>query len=271
MIKMIKEKIWKILASYRVKPLVKKIEYLNYLHHLAIKKEKVKILHKYFSTNMVLSGPFQGLEYPSFKSNGSPLLPKLIGSYEAELHQEIFRALDAGYTEIIDIGCAEGYYAIGFAMRNPQANVFAFDTSAEAQALCKAMAFTNGVESKVKVEGFCSKEDLTKIPVRKKALIISDCEGYELDIFTKDMIFVLRDHDFLIETHDCYNPNNSNELKNRFEKTHTIKSVFSISDKEKMESYKFHEISAVSKKYLYNLYSEERLGVTEWIICQSKN
>lgn len=267
---MIKNEIWNLLAWRKIKPLVGKVGYLSYLHRLAIKKEKAKILEDFFPEKKVLSGPFEGLIYPSYRSNGSPILPKLIGSYESELHEEIFLALQSDYTEIIDIGCAEGYYAIGFAKKNPRSIIYAFDTNPEAQLLCKAMAVTNEVESNVNVEGFCSKEILCQIPIRKKALIISDCEGYELDLFTSDMILSLKDFDFLIETHDCYDPSISFKLKNRFKNTHNIKSIFSYSDDEKMKAYEFHKKIAIPNKFLYNLYSEERIGVTEWIICQSK-
>ena len=59
----------------------------------------------------VIHGPFEGLQYPDARSSGSSLLPKLIGSYEHELHEIINDALGQSYTDLVDIGCAEGYYA----------------------------------------------------------------------------------------------------------------------------------------------------------------
>lgn len=266
----IKKSIWRFLAWHRIEPFIKKVKYLGYLHNLAIKKERLFLLNAFFSSNSVLSGPFKGLLYPSLKSNGSPLLPKLIGAYEAELHEEVFAAIKADYTEIIDIGCAEGYYAVGFAIKNPNLKIFAFDTSDTAQSLCKAMAVANGVDSIVEVLGACYKQRLLSLPIRKRALVISDCEGYELKIFSEELIFELRKSDFLIETHDCFDPSNSNTLKARFGKTHTVNSIFSVSDKKKIRSYKFHETLGIPDKYLYSLYAEERIGTTEWIICKSK-
>jgi hypothetical protein len=43
---------------------------------------------------------------------GSALAPKLIGSYEAELHPIFDRIFRKPYKRVIDIGCAEGYYAV---------------------------------------------------------------------------------------------------------------------------------------------------------------
>ncbi|RAI85587.1 methyltransferase family protein [Algoriphagus yeomjeoni] len=248
-----------------------KFGYLSYLHSLAIKKEKARILRTYISTNQVMSGPFSGLKYPSYVTNGSALLPKLVGSYEAELHQEISELLRNNYSEIIDVGCAEGYYAIGLALIIPDVKVYAFDINPQAQILCEKMAIENNVDSRVYLHGSCKETDLKKIPVRKKALIVSDCEGFELKLFTQAIIADLSECDFLIETHDCYDSRISKTLKDRFQFTHDLTSIYSISDLAKTESYLFHKKAGIPRKYLFNLYSEERIGVSEWIICRSKN
>src|SRR5512140_2013789 len=62
----------------------------------------------------VLSGPFKGMRYGDFSYN-SALIPKLLGTYEADLHNWVGEALATGYDAVINVGCAEGYYAVGFA------------------------------------------------------------------------------------------------------------------------------------------------------------
>src|ERR1035441_10269867 len=57
----------------------------------------------------VLNGPFEGMRYLQ-ASVGSVLSPKLVGSYEAELHPFIERVTSGRYDIVVDIGCAEGYY-----------------------------------------------------------------------------------------------------------------------------------------------------------------
>ena len=88
---------------------------------------------------IVASGPFAGMKYLS-ESVCSALIPKLVGSYEAELHSIITQALGEGYTTVIDVGCAEGYYANGFALRLPTTPVYAFDIDVQARKLCAAMS-----------------------------------------------------------------------------------------------------------------------------------
>jgi protein-L-isoaspartate O-methyltransferase len=51
------------------------------------------------------------------------LAPRLIGTYEDELHPHLAEALAADPEVILDIGCAEGYYAAGLARLAPGAVV----------------------------------------------------------------------------------------------------------------------------------------------------
>src|SRR5690606_29129834 len=60
----------------------------------------------------ITAGPFEGMKYLE-QVAGSALLPKLIGSYESELHAALLDMTRRGHRLIIDVGCAEGYYAVG--------------------------------------------------------------------------------------------------------------------------------------------------------------
>lgn len=85
-----------------------------------------RLKHTYIAThgNIVASGPFAGMRlHPEYSE-----LPKFLGTYEANLHPAIRRLTARRYDVILNIGCAEGYYAIGFARAVPGAQVQAFDT-----------------------------------------------------------------------------------------------------------------------------------------------
>src|SRR6266446_5569422 len=64
----------------------------------------------------VPKGPFAGMRYID-NAFGSAYVPKLLGIYERELNDCIERACALSFPLIIDIGAAEGYYAIGMALR----------------------------------------------------------------------------------------------------------------------------------------------------------
>ena len=62
----------------------------------------------------VRQGSLAGLDFIEQSTEGCHVA-KLLGCYEQPLQPYTQRSLSAQYTKIINIGCAEGYYAVGFA------------------------------------------------------------------------------------------------------------------------------------------------------------
>src|SRR6478672_5253661 len=91
---------------------------------------------------VVLTGPFKGMRYIDETVWGS-ITPKWVGTYELELADIIETIVRHGYTRVLNIGCAEGYYAIGLALRDPSVNVFAFDTDPLSRMQARRLARLN--------------------------------------------------------------------------------------------------------------------------------
>ena len=174
---------------------------------------------------VVLAGPFAGMQYVA-EAAGSSLLPKLLGSYEAELHQTVTAIINSGYGRIIDVGCAEGYYAVGLALKVPEARVFAFDIDPRARRLCEQMAGENGVSERVLVRDECNCERLDAL-LDDRSLVICDCEGFELELLDPDRVPNLRVSDVLVELHDFIDRSISPTIISRFSETHDISLVSS--------------------------------------------
>src|SRR5207302_964150 len=84
----------------------KRMRPIGYLTDLARRK-----------TNLcVNSGPFKGMLYIG-TAFCSAYIPKLIGTYERELTNIVEEICARMPPLIVDVGAAEGYYAIGFATR----------------------------------------------------------------------------------------------------------------------------------------------------------
>jgi hypothetical protein len=223
-----------------------------------------KVLKAICSDMSVKNGVFTGMKYPETKAVGSVLFPKLIGSYEREIQPIIEKVCQSPYTEIVDIGCAEGYYAIGLAMRIPTARIYAYDTNSEAIRLCKQMALANGVSERLFTGSFCDAKTLMSLPLTGKALIISDCEGYEKELFTRESASFLASHDVLIEVHDFMDIEISRHLRNVFESTHDIVVIQSVDDIKKAQEYRFEEIEGYTLAARRVLLAEYRPTVMEW-------
>jgi precorrin-6B methylase 2 len=168
----------------------------------------------------VQSGPFKGMRYGDLGLAGETV-SRWLGAYEMELHQVVESLCRGPYVTVINIGCAEGYYTVGFAQRLPQAHVYAFDLDPEAVKQCRHLAAINGISHRVTVAGRCTVDSLSSL-IRGDTLIMCDCEGAELELLDPARIPQLAAADLLVEVHDFINPAISAVLFSRFGGTHSI-------------------------------------------------
>lgn len=231
----------------------------------------ISLAQELFQDKVVLNGPFKGLKYPEFRSKSSSLYSKLIGSYEKELHAVFEEIISTPYEQILDVGCAEGYYAVGLALKMPQATIFAYDIDADARGLTAKMAALNNVSDRVKVESDCNVQTLKTFSFKGKSLIISDSEGYEKQLFTKECLSNLSKTDLLIETHDFMDITISTGLEELFAHSHDLKIIQSIGDVIKAKTYQYPELKGLDIKTRYRIFEEGRNFTDEWLYLKAKS
>lgn len=228
-----------------------------------------KITQELFPDLIIEGGPFAGMKWIA-QPVGSALLPKLLGSYESELHPALEEAFTQNYDTVVDIGCGEGYYAVGMARRFPQSIVYAFDTFPHARRICAEVVKLNGVEGRVHIGESCDAAVLRSLPLGERALIISDCEGYEKLLFNREMAAPLAGHDLIVEVHDFIDIETSSKLREAFQQTHHIQSIKSIDDIQKAHTYRYSRLEKYDIKTKWLILSERRPGIMEWFVLNSK-
>ena len=171
----------------------------------------------------VQSGPFQGMSYLR-TAVGSALLPKLLGTYEMELRSAVAEALARRPKHVIDIGCAEGYYAVGFAMQDKKCSVTAYDISPLARRACRKLAKQNGTELQVAVRGACTHRRLAQ-SIGADSLVICDCEGFEWQLLDPTTVESLAGADLLVELHRSGAAPVEHAFSDRFASTHQIEFI----------------------------------------------
>jgi hypothetical protein len=229
---MIKEKYPKIYSFLRevyhttpfYKNKIKKHKVFKQKNDLEIIDRDASIMNTLFNNNfLVLNGPFKGMKYIN-KSSCSKLLPKILGSYEEPIQDWIIEIITKKkYTNILDIGSAEGYYAVGFALKLPNANIIAYDTDDDARKNLKELIYANKVNN-VEIKNECSHEELNT-KCKPNTLIFCDIEGFEKILLDPIKVPNLKNIDLIVETHDCFVPNVSEELIKRFYMTHTMRII----------------------------------------------
>ena len=188
----------------------------------------------FIKNQKVNSGPFKGLNYDGISAYCSTIYPKLLGSYEHELHETILSIIKKKYERIIDIGSAEGYYAVGipFATKDRKQEIIAVEISDIAKKNLKKL-IENNIKNKVEIVDNFSFE---KYEDNKKTLVIMDCEGAELEYLLKIKKKYLLKWDFLIEVHVQLKKNTIKKIENIFEGKN-ISRIRSVDDYHKIEEY----------------------------------
>jgi hypothetical protein len=172
----------------------------------------------------VLTGPFEGMLYINETVWGL-VPPKWLGAYENELTDIVEELVANGYSRILNIGCAEGYYAVGLAFRDPSCEVFAFDTDPICRIQTRRLARLNHVSDRVHVCGECRHQRLDRL-INYKSLVLSDIEGYEAVLLDPVKVPKLERVDLLIEVHEYSSPDGTRQteqiITDRFESSHAI-------------------------------------------------
>lgn len=183
------------------------------------------------TNRIVQAGPFQGMRLTPQAEDYSLRKEfqygwdahQILGCLEEELHPAIEYAIQRAPELVVNIGCAEGYYAVGLARRLPHAEIYAFDFSARAQELCTLAAKENQVADRVHIKGACDEKKLLQLANSgKKLFLFIDCEGDELKLLTPRCVEALRHADVIVECHDFKNPLITRTLLELFTKNHRV-------------------------------------------------
>jgi hypothetical protein len=218
--------------------------------------------------NVVLAGPFAGLRLEQLASWGDgDILAKLLGTYEADLHHIIDTVIEVKHSTIINVGCAEGFYAIGFAQAIPAANVVAFDCDKRARDVCDRLAILNGVRDRITIHGRCTGPRLRAVLAHSdRAFLLVDCEGAELDLMRPSDVPELVKADMLIECHDFIYPCVTRELEERFCSTHNVCRVIEQSTRGLEEFPALKMLSSIDRAVATCEWRPARMN---WLYCQA--
>lgn len=191
----------------------------NEVMHEFLSKEEFEEWMYEQTGGLVQSGPFQGMKLPHRKAwSDGALGPMLLGTHEEELHQpieiEIARLAAMDRPRIVNVGCAEGYYAAGLKRRIPHALMWALDIDPAALVATSETATANGLA--ILVSGELG--DAFDAP----DLIVMDCEGGEVKYLDPDQFpGLLRAH-IIVEIHQSKELDSGNILASRWTRTHKV-------------------------------------------------
>jgi hypothetical protein len=169
---------------------------------------------------VVQAGPFAGMRLGQHSAEGCHA-PKLLGCYEQALHPHLERFIARGFDAVLNIGCAEGYYAIGLARRIPGAKIFAHDLNEGAQQACRILAEANGVADRITIGGLVRGDDFARFAGRN-TLVLVDIEGGEEALLDPIAFPALRHMTLIVECHEERRKGMTDLIASRFAPSHQV-------------------------------------------------
>ena len=161
----------------------------------------------------VEAGPFAGLRYPEGISTAGASEFKRRGSYEEPVAQVLSAELLRGPAQFVDIGAAEGFYAVGVARRDVP--TIAYESSSIQRQALAQLAKENGVD--VTVRRHC--RAIPSVP--SGSVLLLDVEGAEASLLTRPVAERLAGSTVIVELHEQFVPGVTAMLFDRFESTHS--------------------------------------------------
>ncbi len=269
---MIGDLVTKTLKLYKLlKGIETKIPPLSYYYKAKKEKkrkrlqmEEESIINTVFKGNyMVHNGPFKGMNYIR-SASGSALLPKILGSYEEPIQEWVNQVIEEKkYESILVIGCAEGYYACGFAWKLPDTTVYAYDIDPEARKKANQLKEINNLNNVV-IKAECTHEELNS-KAKPNTLVFCDIEGAEDTLLDPVKVPNLRYVDMIVESHDCYVKGITEKLIKRFYFTHKIKIAVDYPFRINV----YQTPNSVDKELMKRITNEKRFPYMKFLYMES--
>jgi hypothetical protein len=153
---------------------------------------------------VVRYGPLAGMKLIEASSWGNDKCAKLLGFYEQELISAMVPAMGSGKV-FIDIGAADGYYAVGALHASLAQRTIAFEMTPEGRAVIADTAASLGLSDRIEIKGACNEgslQDALKGLDGKQLVVLCDVEGAEFEIFSDAVFAMLAEAHVFIEIHD---------------------------------------------------------------------
>jgi hypothetical protein len=184
-----------------------------------IRKRKLRIskeINDLFS-GTVAYGPFKGLRLGS--DNWWCDIDRaamLLAIYEKEILDSV-HCTPASHKTFINLGAAEGYYAIGAVLNGKFDFCYCYEATQKGRECILSNAVLNNVAEKLKVHGIATNGFYETLRVQgvdlSKSVVLSDIEGYEFEIFDQDAFSAFSGSIILLEMHDLYFDDGAEQLE----------------------------------------------------------
>ena len=238
-----------------------------------IQRAKNKVLNKIILEHghQVAYGTFKGMKLSKNTYwSKNDIITHILGVYEKHVLKKIIEFSKKGNYPFIDIGAADGYFAIGMAFSETFKKIYAFEIDEEGRRSLNRNIENNFCKDKVVVDIEANFETLKEIVDKNKsAVILIDIEGSEFDLLDDNLLQLLSNCYIVCELHPTLSTNG-------FEKQNMLinnaKAFFDVSiiQRESYSPNKFSELNEFTDEERLIAFGEGRENNMNWLILEPK-
>lgn len=160
--------------------------------------------------NVIQHGPLSGYRLPSISTwREADNSAKLLGLYEQEV-QNLLAQLAPARRVLVDLGGADGFYAVGTVAAGLFERSIVYELAAESRANISAHAAESGVADRVSIHGAADSRFTRQLMASglelSNCVVLIDIEGCEFEVLTPECLYDLRHSHVIIEVHDFLRP-----------------------------------------------------------------
>jgi hypothetical protein len=216
-------------------------------------------------SNTVRYGPFKGLRLGTELWWGADTGAMLLGIYEQEILESL-RSAPPTHRTFIDVGGANGYYAIGMLVGGIADFSYCFERSPAARKVIAANAALNSVSGRVRVLESADRDFFKRIdPAHSlsQCVVFVDIEGGEFEVLDESVFEAFKGAVIFIELHEWFFPDGPEKLRRLREAAQKSFSITELTTSSRDLS-RFLELDSFSDDDRWVICSEGRGRRMRW-------
>jgi len=201
---------------------------------------------------------------------GDDRITQTLGIYEEYVLNQLIENSKRGATKLIDIGAADGYFAVGLTYSKTYKKCIAFEISDEGQKRILENAKRNHCDGLIEINGEANLDSLaTALSGSEKSTVLIDIEGCEYDLLNDKVLKTMSNSFVICELHHNLVDDGFAREKELLERAEQYFNTRLI----KRETYNpnaFSELDHLGDVQRLIAVSEGRTKNTRWLVCSPK-
>lgn len=236
---------------------------LFYNHVALVKGRHLAAIHA-ATGGVVEDGPFRGLRLGRAAHWGHDGIAMLLGDYEREVAAALFARDLSAYGVFVDVGAANGYFAVGMALASPLP-VVAFERDPASRAVIRANAALNHVSLDLREEATAAALQAVIANKPGRALVLVDIEGAELAVLDPAETPALARADIVVENHVVGGTRSLDVLAGRLAATHAAVPI----PREGRNPFRSAHLRALPDNEAWACLTEQRAADSGWVLFRA--